>query len=182
VIITRRNDRRLTAGTSWVRNGDRWTVTHVTGDGALRATHRRTKKAVTLPAAYVQDAVELGYATTIHTAQGVTADTTHGLVDELMTREQLYTMISRGRTANRLYIAVGDDDRHRILHVNIQEPTATDILQWVLSRTNLPVSATTVRAQHERAASTSGRVRARPVSPAYDHRVRAVRAPQAPTR
>jgi ATP-dependent exoDNAse (exonuclease V) alpha subunit len=34
VIITRRNDRRLTAGTSWVRNGDRWTVTRVTGDGA----------------------------------------------------------------------------------------------------------------------------------------------------
>jgi ATP-dependent exoDNAse (exonuclease V) alpha subunit len=55
------------------------------GTAPLRATHRRTKKAVTLPAAYVQDAVELGYATTIHTVQGVTADTTHGLVDELMT-------------------------------------------------------------------------------------------------
>ena len=63
---------------------------------------------MTLPAAYVREAVELGYATTIHTAQGVTADTTHGLVDELMTREQLYTTVSRGRTANHLYIAVGD--------------------------------------------------------------------------
>jgi ATP-dependent exoDNAse (exonuclease V) alpha subunit len=185
VIITRRNDRRLTAGTSWVRNGDRWTVTHVTGDGALRATHRRTKKAVTLPAAYVQDAVELGYATTIHTAQGVTADTTHGLVDELMTREQLYTMISRGRTANHLYITVGgDDDQHRILHVNIQEPTATDILQWVLSRTSLPVSATTVRAQHERAAGAAAnvRVRARTPSPKHHGRVPRGRGPEPPAR
>ena len=64
---------------------------------------------MTLPAAYVREAVELGYATTIHAAQGVTADTTHGLVDELMTREQLYTMLSRGRTANHLYVAVGGD-------------------------------------------------------------------------
>ena len=67
---------------------------------------------------------------TIYTAPGVTADTTHGRVEELMTREQLYTMISRGRTTNRLYVTVGGDvDPHRILHVNIQEPTATDILQ-----------------------------------------------------
>ena len=186
VIITRRNDRRLTAGTSWVRNGDRWTVTHVTGDGSLRVTHRRTKKAVTLPAAYVREAVELGYATTIHTAQGVTADTTHSLVDELMTREQLYTTVSRGRTANHLYIAVGGDvEPHRILHTDPQEPTATDILQRVLSRTSLPVSATTVRAQHERAAAAAnGRVRARPVSPAqdYDHWVPAGRGPQPPAR
>ena len=55
-----------------------------------------------------------------------------------MTREQLYTMVSRGRTANHLYLAVGDGDPHRILHTDTQEPTATDILQRVLSRTSLP--------------------------------------------
>ena len=163
LIITRRNDRRLTAGRDWVRNGDRWTVTDLTPDGGIRAIHRRTGKPVTLPAGYVREAVELGYATTIHTAQGVTADTTHGLVDELMTREQLYTMVSRGRTANHLYIAVGGDgDPHRILHTDPQEPTATDILQRVLSRTSLPVSATTVRAQHEQAAADQ---RPRPSAP-----------------
>jgi len=59
VVITRRNDRRLTSGAAWVRNGDRWTVTDVTREGALRVTHRRTKKAMTLPAAYVREAVEL---------------------------------------------------------------------------------------------------------------------------
>ena len=139
LIITRRNDRRLTTGRDWVRNGDRWTITALTPDGGIAATHRRTGKPVTLPAGYVREAVELGYATTIHAAQGVTADTTHGLVDELMTREQLYTMVSRGRTANHLYLAVGGDgDPHGILQTDIQEPTATDILQRVLSRTSLP--------------------------------------------
>jgi ATP-dependent exoDNAse (exonuclease V) alpha subunit len=186
LIITRRNDRRLASGTAWVRNGDRWTITGLTADGGIRAIHRRTGRSVTLPGTYVREAVELGYATTIHAAQGVTADTTHSLVDELMTREQLYTTVSRGRTANHLYIAVGDAEPHHILHTDPQEPTATDILQRILSRTSLPVSATTVRAQHERAnaATASGRVRARPVSPAqaYDHWVPAGRGPQPPAR
>ena len=138
---------------------------------------------MTLPSNYVREAVELGYATTIHTAQGVTADTTHSLVDELMTREQLYTTVSRGRTANHLYIAVGDVEPHHILHTDTQEPTATDILQRILSRTSLPVSATTVRAQHERAAAAaSGRVRARAVPPAPNHWVPAGRGPQPPAR
>ena len=65
--------------------------------------------------------LELGYATTIHAAQGVTADTTHGLVDELMTREQLYTMVSRGRTANHLYLPVGGDgDPHGIVQTAVR--------------------------------------------------------------
>src|SRR5215211_5192682 len=171
LIITRRNDRHLTAGRDWVRNGDRWTVTGLTASGGIRAIHRRTGRPVTLPGSYVRQAVELGYATTIHTAQGVTADTTHSLVDELMTREQLYTTVSRGRTANHLYLAVGDADPHHILQSDTHEPTATDILQRILSRTNLPVSATTVRAQHERAAAAaaSGRVRARAVPPVGDY-------------
>ena len=184
LIITRRNDRRLASGTGWVRNGDRWTVTGLTPDGGVRALHRRTGRPVTLPGGYVREAVELGYATTIHTAQGVTADTTHSLVDELMTREQLYTTVSRGRTANYLYIAVGDVEPHHILHTDAQELTATDILQRVLSRTSLPVSATTVRAQQERAAAAaaSGRLRTRAVSPAHDHWVPAGRGPQPPAR
>ena len=87
---------------------------------------------MTLPGTYVREAVELGYATTIHTAPGVTADTTHSLVDELMTREQLYTTVSRGRTANH----------HHILHTDIHEPTATDILQRVLRRSRCHPGAT----------------------------------------
>ena len=53
---------------------------YLTRTGGLRVRHVRTGRTVTLPAGYVQESVELGYATTVHTAQGVTADTMHGVV------------------------------------------------------------------------------------------------------
>jgi hypothetical protein len=42
--------------------------------------HVRSGRIATLAADYVSTATELGYATTVHTAQGVTADTMHGVV------------------------------------------------------------------------------------------------------
>src|SRR5665647_1153099 len=76
VIITRTNDRRLrTTNTDWVKNGDRWTITTITPDGALRALHTRSRRTIVLPADYVASSVELGYASTVHTAQGVSTDT-----------------------------------------------------------------------------------------------------------
>ena len=62
-IITRHNDRRIrTLRTGWVRNGDRWRVTDVRGDGSLvvRRLDRRHGGAVVLPAAYVAEHVDLG--------------------------------------------------------------------------------------------------------------------------
>jgi hypothetical protein len=70
-------------------------------------------RTVTLPAAYVQTSVELGYASTVHTAQGVTADTMHGVVSGEESRQQLYTMLTRGRSGNHIYLSVvGDKDPH----------------------------------------------------------------------
>ena len=159
LIITRRNDRRLTAGRDWVRNGDRWTITALTPDGGIRATHRRTGRPVTLPSSYVREAVELGYATTIHTAQGVTADTTHGLIDELMTREQLYTMVSRGRTANHLYLpSAATATPTAYSRPTLSELTAIDMLHRVLFRSSLAASATTVRRQEQTAANLRRRL------------------------
>lgn len=63
-IITRKNDRRLRSknGRSWVRNGDRWTVTNVSEDGSItvRPEGRRFGGAMVLPASYVAEQVELG--------------------------------------------------------------------------------------------------------------------------
>jgi ATP-dependent exoDNAse (exonuclease V) alpha subunit len=93
LIITRRNDRRLrTSPTDWVKNGDRWIILHVIGTGGVRVRHVRNGRTVTLPAGYVATATELGYASTVHTAQGVTADTMHGVVTGEESRQQLYTM------------------------------------------------------------------------------------------
>jgi conjugative relaxase-like TrwC/TraI family protein len=147
VIITRRNDRRLRlTATDWVKNGDRWTVTHVSKHGDLTVRHTRSHLTVRLPADYVRESTGLGYATTIHAAQGVTADTMHGLVTGLESRQQLYTMLTRGRTANHLYLqVVGDGDPHSLIRPETVAPhTPTETLQLILARDDAPTSATTL--------------------------------------
>ena len=152
-VITRTNNRtlRLTA-TDWVKNGDRWTVLKVNRGGDLTVRHRRNGRTVRLPASYVQESVELGYATTVHTAQGVTADTMHGLVTGEESRQQLYTMLTRGRIANHLYLqVVGDGDPHSLIRPETVHPsTATELLEQILARDGAPRSATTLqRDQHD---------------------------------
>jgi hypothetical protein len=135
LVITRRNDRRLRLSpTDWVKNGDRWTVFSPTSIGGLRVWHARSGRMITLPRDYVQTAVELGYATTVHTAQGVTADTMHGVVTGEESRQQLYAMLTRGRAANHVYLSVvGDGNPHTLLEPgNIHLRTATEPprVQW----------------------------------------------------
>jgi hypothetical protein len=147
VIITRRNDRRLRlTAIDWVKNGDRWTITHVGQDGGLTVRHIRSHRSVRLPAEYVRASTGLGYATTIHAAQGVTADTMHGLLTGQESRQQLYTMLTRGRHANHLYLqVVGDGDPHALIRPDTVAPrTATEILQQILARDETPTSASTL--------------------------------------
>lgn len=144
-IRTRRNDRTLAVSpTDWVKNGDRWTVTDVLG-GSLTARHATSGLHVNLPVSYVSQHVELGYASTVHSAQGLTADTMHGVVTGTESRETLYTMVTRGRHANHVHLAMGGDgDLHHLLHLDSREPaTATEILEAILARTGAAVSATT---------------------------------------
>ena len=147
VIITRANDRRLRlTATDWVRNGDRWTITRIGRRGDLTVRHNRSHLTVRLPADYVSSSTGLGYATTIHTAQGVSADTTHGLLTGQESRQQLYTMLTRGRHANHLYLqVVGDGDPHSLIRPDTISPrTPTEILQQILTRDEAPVSASTL--------------------------------------
>ena len=147
VIITRCNDRRLRlSATDWVKNGDRWTVTQVGKQGDLTVRHTRSHRTVRLPADYVQASTGLGYATTIHSAQGVSADTMHGLLTGQESRQQLYTMLTRGRHGNHLYLqVVGDGDPHSVIRPDTISPrTPTEILQQILARDEAPVSASTV--------------------------------------
>jgi conjugative relaxase-like TrwC/TraI family protein len=147
VIITRTNDRRLRlTATDWVKNGDRWTITHVGKQGDLTVRHTRSQLTVRLPADYVHTSTGLGYATTIHSAQGVSADTMHGLLTGQESRQQLYTMLTRGRHANHLYLqVVGDGDPHSIIRPDTISPrTPTETLQQILARDEAPVSASTL--------------------------------------
>ena len=163
-IITRANNRTLrTTATDWVKNGDRWTVLKVTRGGDLTVRHHRNGRTVRLPANYVQESVELGYATTVHSAQGVTADTMRGLVTGEESRQQLYTMLTRGRIANHLYLqVVGDGDPHSLIRPETVHPsTATEVLEQILARDDAARSATTLqREQHHpavRLADAAGR-------------------------
>jgi len=114
VVITRHNDRsnRGRDG-SWVKNGDRWVVREVDRSGDLhvaRAGHqaRRLGETVRLPADYVAQHVQLGYASTVHGAQGATVDTTHTVVTGAESRQGLYVALTRGRHENQLYLS--DDE------------------------------------------------------------------------
>ena len=53
---------------------------------------------------YVRDQITYGYAVTVHSAQGVTADTTHAVLSEAAARALFYVAISRGRDANTAYL------------------------------------------------------------------------------
>ena len=147
VIITRSNDRRLRlTATDWVKNGDRWTITGIGRRGELTVRHNRSQLTVRLPPDYVRNSTGLGYATTIHAAQGVSADTMHGLLTGQESRQQLYTMLTRGRHANHLYLqVVGDGDPHSLIRPDTISPrTPTETLQQILARDEAPVTASTL--------------------------------------
>jgi hypothetical protein len=148
VGITRRNDRCLgISGSDWVKNGDGWIVSGIT-DGALSVRHRDSALHATLPASYVAAHVELGYASTVHTAQGLTADVMHGIVAGEESRQTLYTMPTRGRAENHVHIVIADvaEDHGLPSPVLDRQATATELLEGVLARDGAAVSATTSRA------------------------------------
>ena len=151
-VITRKNDRRLrTLRSGWVRNGDRWTVTDVRSDGSLvvRRQGRKRGGAVVLPAAYVADHVDLGYAVTAHRAQGLTVDTAHVVVFDSTTRENLYVAMTRGRDSNVAYVVVNPaDDNHGT--PDAETPTAKTVLFGVLANSGAELSAhQTIKAEQE---------------------------------
>lgn len=112
-IVTRKNARRLVvnSGQDFVKNGDLWTVTDLHDDGRITAQHIQHGGKVTLPAHYVEQSVELGYASTIHRAQGSTVDTAHALVDASTDRAGAYVALTRGRENNALYVALADGEK-----------------------------------------------------------------------
>ena len=115
-ILTRRNDYELTTSSGdVVRNGQRWQIKAIDGDGSVLARRLDdTAATVRLHPAYLAAHVQLGYASTGHAAQGATVDVARvvagvGQID----RAGVYVPLTRGREANYLYMAEsmpGDSD------------------------------------------------------------------------
>ncbi|WP_166680327.1 MobF family relaxase [Kribbella sp. VKM Ac-2566] len=148
-IVTRLNNRRLPYGSNtgsrqFVKNGDQWTVIHRWPDGSL-TVQNHIADTVTLPTAYVQESVELAYATTAHRAQGATVDTAHLLVTEQLTRALMYVGMTRGRHINSAYVATHQASPD--LHEPHLEQTMQDVLEAVLNDPGVEQSAHEVMRQ-----------------------------------
>lgn len=163
-IITRLNNRNLRTltGRDWVRNGDIWTVTAVGDDGTItiardygtgttvrddgsfraRRRGRGFGGSILLPASYVAEHVDLGYAVTAYRAQGITTDTAHVLVQPTSTRETFYVAMTRGRHANHAYVTLDRADDHAQPHPG-DDPRATarSVLYSVLQHSGAELSA-----------------------------------------
>ena len=141
VVVTRRNDRRLHGAGGWVRNGDRWRITALHPDGTVDVRRQRlpSSSPTRLPASYVDAHVELGYATTVHRAQGATVDTAHAIVGPGMTRETLYVAMTRGRQSNDAYTCTDTLDIEA--HQHTDAPTGWAVLAGVLARIGAEASA-----------------------------------------
>src|SRR5699024_8978762 len=98
---------------------------------------------IVLPAAYVSEHVDLGYAVTAHRAQGITTDTAHTVVTATTTRENFYVAMTRGRNANHAYVAVNrPDDAHSEPHPGDNaDATARSVLYGVMQHVGAELSA-----------------------------------------
>lgn len=148
LIVTRKNARALRSGRHWAHNGATWHVQAVSADGAMLVTPTADPgaEAIHLPADYVAAQVELGYATTIHRAQGRTVDDCHVVVTPDMGRQALYVGMTRGKSANIAHIVtdgVQDDD---LMPQFAQEPA--HILTDVLARDTAPDTARKAADRH----------------------------------
>ncbi|MFE9580134.1 MobF family relaxase [Nocardia sp. NPDC006044] len=150
-IRTRRNNPRLRLGDhDWVRNGYSWTVTAIHNDGSLTASHhkpgRKPGHSVRLPAGYVSEHVRLGYATTIDSAQGITADTCHVALTGGESLPQLYVALTRGMYANHVYVPTALDGSEGSFWSEpaVNPRTAVEVLLRVLGRDGAQKSAHTM--------------------------------------
>jgi conjugative relaxase-like TrwC/TraI family protein len=166
LLRARRNDRRLTIGDGHVRNGDRYRVLGPGPDGALLVEDLSGRGRTILPAAYLAEHAEYGWASTIDGAQGATADVGIVLARPGLDREHLYVAMTRGRHANHAYITPdpsADDDHHgQQGHPHRRHPTqaqadpqeqAVRVLEAALARSGAQDAAHTAL-EHARTQAT----------------------------
>ena len=116
LVMARRNTRAIRAGQHGrhLANRDVLQIVGIPADGAHAEVRRlighslgtgraRWSLPFHVPRRYLADHANLGYATTVHAAQGRTVGAAHVLVDGLGDRQGLYVAMSRGRDANHAY-------------------------------------------------------------------------------
>lgn len=132
-----------------VLNGQRMSVVEVRENGSILAKSE-ADRLVELPASYVAEHVQLGYAATVHRAQGATVDTAHAVVDPSVDRRAFYVAMTRAKRESRAWVVTDiapdteAEDGHQ--HMSGDEtPDARSILESVVSRDTGAVTAEEIR-------------------------------------
>ena len=157
IILTRTNNRLLKDNQGqFITNGSLLEVIEIHPDGAVTAIRKDTQATLTLPAKYVAENVELGYATTAHRSQGMTVDESHLVItsDNPIPAELLYVGMTRGKNSNYAYVSDGNEETEFEplgSQVAIQEtPTWQDRLKSMMLTSAAELSAIhTMKNQHE---------------------------------
>ncbi|BBY62088.1 hypothetical protein MHEL_03310 [Mycolicibacterium helvum] len=135
LIISRRNDPTIAFHHSTpnaeslpsVRNGNRWRVAAIDAKTNRVAAERLDDNArVVFENDYVREHVSLGYAVTVHSAQGVTADACHAVLSDTASRNLLYVAMTRGRHANIAHIYERSTEASEFGH---EKPAGTHLTQ-----------------------------------------------------
>lgn len=118
-----------------LRNQGRYVVKQVNEDGSLEVTEEGSGAARHVEATYVEEFVELGYAGTVHSVQGMTCDTGIPVIMEGQPLESVYPAMTRGRERNTAIVVTEKQyDDPATLSVHTKEPlTAHGVLQTVMS-------------------------------------------------
>ena len=107
-IATRQNNRRLTTDRGeMVRNRAVWTVDHIHHDGSLTATGKHGT--VRLPAAYVEEHIELAYARTVMGAQGRNVQGSASFYEKPTDVRNLYVAMTRGTGMNEAFLVTNGE-------------------------------------------------------------------------
>jgi hypothetical protein len=134
LVATRQNARRLVTDRNlMVENRDRWTVAAVHGDGRLTVEGKTGR--VELPGDYVQEHVELAYASTSHASQGRTVDRSFLFLDEATNAAGIYVPMTRGRMSNEVFVGCQGEE------------TPTDVVTESLARSWIDRPAVARRAE-----------------------------------
>jgi hypothetical protein len=137
-VTTRKNHRDRDSFS--VANREQWTIRAIAEDGTVTVTGGIDQRTEQLPADYATDHLTLGYASTVHGAQGVTARHSVTVLADTTTSAQLYVGMTRGKHTNQLLVTGGTDqqvleqvgdaimrDRHDLTDAELRQVVAGDI-------------------------------------------------------
>jgi hypothetical protein len=176
--IPLRNTDNPAAEQSPVRNGQRWHVIRINpNNNRLIARRLDDNTLAAFTDDYLREHITYGYAVTVHSAQGATADTTHAILSENATRRLSYVALTRGRDTNTAYLyqrttehqyQPESTERDHVIDRG-SEQHAARLLRGIIANDQQPVTA------HDVAATTTFESQPFRLRAAIEHRARAVR-------